>query len=186
MAYTSQYPTHDTGHVKTTTTYSASFYPWFATDPAKSLIGSYVDNSCIFGNGQTTNQRFHFDLNSGQVITRIYYENQHSVGADTNIGVQNFTFWGSNTEASFLELTYATDTGWTSLTIAESSFDEHATANQADPKYIVVTNSTSYQYYALKFADNYGGGNMGVRRIELQTGEADVEEANAILFGTNV
>ncbi len=40
----------------------------------------------------------------------------------------------------------------------------------ADPKYITVTNSTAYRYYAFKFADAYGSiYYMGVRRIELQT-----------------
>jgi len=181
--YTSQYPTQDADHVKATTTYSASFYPYFATDPSKALDGNGVGTSWICENGTNTNQRFHIDLGSGKVIKRIYYENYHSSGGATNGGVNNFTFWGSNTEASFLELTYGTDTGWTQITTAQGTFDEHTGSDVADPKYITVTNSTAYQYYAFKFADNRTlASYLAVKRIELQT---EKEEENAIFFGIN-
>ncbi|MBE3116488.1 hypothetical protein IMZ68_04720, partial [Candidatus Bathyarchaeota archaeon] len=70
------------------------------------------------------------------------------------------------------ELTYATDTNWTQLTTSQSYFDEHIAVDQADPKYITVTNTTSYRYYAFKFADNWAdyAYYMAVRRIELQIG----------------
>lgn len=184
--YTSQYPTHDDDHVKATTKYSTSYWSYFATDPAKSLTGDSGGVAWVSVSGTNTNQRFHIDLGSGKVIKRIYYENYHATGSFTNAGVNNFTFWGSNTEASFLELTYGTDTGWTQITPAQSTFDEHTGANEADPKYITVTNSTAYQYYAFKFADNHtNSGYMGVRRIELQIEDVE-EEENAVWFGINL
>ena len=168
--YTSRIPTLDTSHVKATTYYSASFYPHFTCDTAKSLIGDPTNNAWYTTSGSITNQRFHIDLGTGYVIKRIYYENGHFTGAELDTGAENFTFWGSNSATAFDELTYATDTDWTSLTIAQSTFDQHTGANTADPKYILVTNSTSYRYYAFKFADNYGDANyMSIRRIELQT-----------------
>lgn len=173
--YTSQYPTQDDDHVKATTKYDTDYWPYYATDPAKSLTGNYESNSWISLTGVTTNQRFHIDLGSQKVIKRIYYENLHHIGGHTDKGINNFTFWGSNTEASFLELTYATDTGWTELTVAQNTFDEHVGLDEADPKYIVVTNSTAYQYYAFKFADNHTNALiMGIRRVELQTEDVGI------------
>jgi len=186
--YTSQYPTQDVDHVKATTKYDPLedyFWPHYTTDPAKSLTGTALPNQWVALALTNTNQRFHIDLGSAKIIRRIYYENNHDEGLVTNRGVNNFTFWGSNTEASFLELTYGTDTGWTELTVAQNTFDEHVGLDQADPKYIVVTNSTAYQYYAFKFADVHGGSYMGVRRIELQT-EDGWTPGNALFFGTNL
>ena len=184
--YTSQYPTQDDDHVKATTKYDTDYWAYFATDPAKSLTGGWLGNAWLsYGDGlNKTNQRFHIDLGSSKIIKRIYYENVHSSGASTNEGVQNFTFWGSNTGAgSFDDLVWGNDEGWTELTVSQNTFDIHVSADQADPKYITVTNSTAYRYYAFKFADNYGADWMGVRRIELQTEDEGIE-ANAIMFGT--
>jgi hypothetical protein len=166
MAYFSVYPTNDANHVKATATQAGNYYPYQATDPAKSLTGSWDSNS-FHSYPTVTNIRFHIDLGVAKTITRIYYENDHFSGTETNVGVQNFTFWGSNTAGSFTELTYATDTGWTQIGGA-LTFDQHAAANTADPKYITVVNTVPYQYYAFKFADTYGGTYMGMRRIELQ------------------
>ena len=172
--YKSQYPTvqSDT-YVKSTTKVSTDFWAYYATDPAKSLTGASENNSWLSNLGETTNQRFHIDLGSAKTIKKIYYENFHASGAHIDRGVQNFTFWGSNTGAgTFDDLVYANDEGWTQLTISQSTFDQHAASDAADPKYITVTNTTAYRYYAFKFADNYGDDQyMGVRRIELQRGE---------------
>ncbi len=170
--YASQYPTQDDDHVKSTTKFNTNYWAYFATDPTKSLIGTYDYTSWLSVSGTNTNQRFHIDLGSAKVIKRIYYENIHTTGGQTNIGVKNFTFWGSNiASGSFDDLVYGNDEGWTQLdTSPVSTFDEHVGADQADPKYIVVDNAVSYRYYAFKFADNHGDATyIGVRRIELQT-----------------
>ncbi|GAG81833.1 unnamed protein product [marine sediment metagenome] len=170
--YTSQYPPEQSDtYVKATTYNTEIYYPYFATDPALSLtgIGSYV--SWIALENNVTNQRFHIDLGEAKYIRRIYYENYHHSGGYITRGVQNFTFWGSNEADDFADLTYANDGDWTELTVDnDNKFDKHSEADEADPKYIVVTNSTAYRYYALKIVNNYGDSSfMGVRRIDLQT-----------------
>ena len=168
--YTSQYPPAQSGtYVKVTTEYSAGYWAYFATNPDKSLTGVQLYNSWISAL-QTINNRFHIDLGSAKVVKKIYYENFHDEGIKIQRGVQNFTFWGSNTVDSFNELTYGTDTGWTELTCSNNNkFDIHIEADQTDPKYITVTNSTAYKYYAFKFVDTYGDTDfIGIRRIELQ------------------
>lgn len=187
--YTSQYPPEQSDtYVKSTTKLSGAYWAYFATDPTKSLIGSYYNNGWLTLTGTVTNQRFHIDLGSGKIIKRIYYENSHTSGLYSEGGVQNFTFWGSNTGAgTFDDLVYANNEGWTQLTISQSTFDQHIAENQVDPKYITVTNTTAYRYYAFKFADNHGDpNNMGFRRVELQTeDEYPPVTANALFFGSN-
>jgi len=186
MSYTSQYPIQDSYHVKATSLQGSNWRPYYATDPIKSLIGSWTLNSWLSVTYSPTNQRFHIDLGSAKIIRRIYYENIHSMGTGIDAGVKNFTFWGSNESTAFNELTYGTDTNWTQLTISQSTFDQHVGADQEDPKYIIVTNSTAYRYYAFKFADNWGFEYYtGVRRIELQTGPPPSPSGNAIFFGCN-
>jgi len=180
-AYTSQYPTQDTDHVKATSKYSTSYWPYYTTDPAKALTGSYAGNQWIAANLTITNQRFHIDLGSGYIIRRIYYENSHYSGLESNTGAKNFTLMGSNDAGAFAELTYATDTNWT--TIGTYQFDQHAAANSADPKYITVNNSTEYRYYALKISDCWGASTyMGIRRVELQTEDGFTSAGGQVLF----
>ena len=169
--YTSQYPTQDDYHVKATTKKDTDFWAYFATDPNKLLTGTGLANGWACEEGINANQRFHIDLGSGKTIKRIYYENYHNIGVSINLGVQNFTFWGSNTGVgSFDDLVYGNDEGWTELTTSQATFDEHVGSDIADPKYIEVVNPIAYRYYAFKFVDNYGHSSyIGVRRIELQT-----------------
>lgn len=177
--YTSQYPPgqNDT-YVKATSYEPTNYYPYYATDPTKSLVDSYSGNGWASASA-TTNQRFHIDLGEGKIITRVYYENLHATGDEITRGVRNYTVWGSNTAGSFANLTYVNDTGWVQITPSQSSFDQHSAANEPDPKYITLTNSDSYRYYAFKFADNWGGTTfMGVRRIELQTTDAIIPVAS--------
>lgn len=171
VPFTSQYPpAHIDTYVKATTKFSTSHWPYYATDPSKSLTGAMAANSWLAQSSVTTNQRFHIDLGEEKVIKNIYYENFHNSGASTNGGVKDFTFWGSNESSAFAELTYGTDTDWTQLTTSASAFLEHANLDLPHPEFIGVTNTTAYRYYAFKFANNYGNGSyMGVRRIELQT-----------------
>lgn len=182
--YTSQYPpAHSDTYVKSTTHLDVNYWAYFATDPAKSLTGSSGGNSWLGSNGAVTNQRFHIDLGSAKIIKNIYYENQHVEGGATDRGVNNFTLWGSNTGAgSFDDLVWGNDEGWTELTVAQNTFDEHIGLDQADPKYIVVTNAVAYRYYAFKFADNHGHSDyLGVRRIELQTKDAVALISTAVI-----
>ena len=167
--YTLVYPpAHNATYVKATSTYSANYYPYFATDPAKSLTGTGVGDQ--WTSNASTNQRFHIDLGEAKIIRRLYYENGHVAGEGTNAGCKDFTLWGSNNAAAFAELTYGTDTNWTQLTTAQSSFDQHSAVDAVDPKYILVTNTVAYRYYAIKISTNWGYASyMWLRRIVLMT-----------------
>jgi hypothetical protein len=168
--YTLQYPVAQSDtYVKATSKFDTNYWPYYATDPAKSLTGLAAGNSWLSNNGTVVNQRFHIDLGSSKIIQRIYYENFHASGLNTDSGVANFTFWGTDSATSFAELTYGTDTGWTQITTATTAFEIHAANDGADPKYITATSSTAYRYYAFKFADGWGAAtSIGFRRIGLE------------------
>ena len=164
--YISVYPpAHSLTYVRVTTITDTPYYGYYATNPENNLAVGGGYNAWL--SGGATNQRFHIDLGEAKTIKRIYYENWHEAGVFVNAGAKNFTFWGSNSADSFATLTYTTDTGWTQINTAVSTFNKHIAAAQADPNYITVTNTTAYRYYAFKFADGYGDG-IGVTRIELQ------------------
>jgi len=161
-------PGQSDAYVKATSKYSTNYWPYFATDPTKSLIGTTL-NSWL--SSTNTNQAFHIDLGSAKSINRIYYENSHYAGLYTNQGARNFTLWGSNTGSAFADTTYATDTNWVQITagLSQTSFDQHVNLNVPDPKYITLTTTTAYRYYRIKIAGNYGDvDTLGLRRIELQ------------------
>jgi hypothetical protein len=144
-------------------------------------MGTRTNNQWYSAYGSPANQRFHIDLSTAKIIKRIYYENSHNSGVYTIVGVKDFTLWGSNDDVAFADLIYEHDTNWTQLITAQSAFDQHVSADKADPKYILVTNTMAYRYYALKFANNFGDVNaMGIRRIELQT----ETEVSAVLVMT--
>lgn len=160
-------PAHSDTYVKATSKYNTSYWPFNATNPIKSLVGSWEDNSWISGDYVYTNQRFHIDLGTPKVIGRIYYENAHTSGGSTTVGVKNFIMQGSNDASAFAELTYATDTGWTQIMTGQ--FAQHVAANQADPQYILVPPHQAYRYFAFKIADDWGSARyLGLRRIVLQ------------------
>jgi len=165
--YISVYPpAHNDTYVKATTKDSVSFWQYFATDPAKSLIGSPASNAWV-STAVTTNQRFHIDLGVPRVVRRIYFENNHTSGTPI-YDAKNFTFQGSNAATAFAELTYAVNTDWTNLTTVPTILAQHSAFDASDPQYVTVNNTTAYRYYAIKFADTYDAGYMGIRRIELQ------------------
>lgn len=171
MSYKSVYPVAQSDtYVKSTNKFSTAYWAYYTTDPALPLTGAEAYNQWLSLAAYKINLRFHIDLGVAKTVKRIYYENGHNTGIYTDAGVENFTFQGSNTGAgTFDDLVYANDEGWTNIVTAQSTFDQHAAADAADPKYILVTNSTAYRYYAFKFADNWGSAfYMGVRHIELQ------------------
>lgn len=165
---------NDNTYVRVSSTYFTYYQAWMAINTGTSLTGIAENGSWKSGAGSSTNQRYHIDLGSAKTIKRVYYENYHWAGdsESTGDGVKNFTFWGSNTPGSFEDTAYANDAGWVQLATDVAQMDRHVNANVADPKYINVTNSTAYRYYAFKLADAWGGAvlyGIGFRRIELQT-----------------
>ena len=68
------------------------------------------------------------------------------------------------------------------MTTSQSYFDRHSEGDEADPKFITVTNSTAYRYYAFKFADNWGGyAWMGLRRVELRVNDLFLVDESVVL-----
>jgi hypothetical protein len=181
-AYTSQYPpAHNSTYVKATTRYDANHAEYMATDPAKTLTGTWDANVWLSQNTVITNQRFHIDLGAAKIIERIYYENAHSIGGFTAYGIKNFTLWGSNDAAAFADLDYSHDTGWTQISLDSSQFAQHVAADQADPKYILTIGATPFRYYAFKIADGWGGETtIGVRRLVLQSRVTAIKSINGL------
>ncbi len=162
-------PAQSDTYVKATSKYGVSYWPYFATDPAKSLTGASLDNSWLSAAGSTAQQCLHIDLGIGKTIIDIHYENYHNNGNVTSVvgGAKNFILMGSNDPAAFADTAWANDTGW--VEIASGVFDIHVALNQADPKVHSVTGAGEYRYYRLKLADNWGHlSYLGLRRIELQ------------------
>ena len=104
----------------------------------------------------------------GQFSAGVLNENYHANGAATTNGIKTAILYGSNIDTDFEDLDYVSIPG-TMVQLWSGDFIEHAPANASDPQYINFENSTAYQYYIFRIADNHGGANvMGVRRIELQ------------------
>lgn len=180
MAYVSQYPpAYSSTYVKATNYFPVQYEPQFSANPANRLTDSWQDVSWLYTNIQA---RWHIDLGAATIIKRIYYEGQHNSGANTDCSAKDFTFWGSNTSSAFDDVTYGSDTNWTQITTAASTFDQHVAANSADPKYILVTNTTGYRYYAIKISANWGGAYVGLRRIELQYDDTPVASTPCMML----
>lgn len=166
----SYYPPAQTGvYVKADSYYSTDYYPYYATDPTKSLIGTGQGNSWVSANVATPNV-LQIDLGSAKSINRIYYENLHVSGGTTNAGVKDFTLWGSN-DVNFSDTNASRDTNWTQITagLSATQFSQHIALNQPDPQYITMTITAPYRYYRVKFTSDWGfNTRRGIERIELQ------------------
>lgn len=113
-------------------------------------------------------------------VFQTYYTTDPTKALD---GAWNASVCWASADGSYTNQRFHIDLG----SASQNTFDEHVGADQADPKFILVTNTTAYRYYAFKIADDYGGERyIVIRRIELQT-EDDYGEAinNAIIFAMN-
>ena len=164
--YTSQYPTQDANHVKTSNA-AYGHLPYWGTDPALPITGDWTGNSWGAGRG---NQRLNIDLGSTNIIRRIYFENGNY--GFVGIGMRYITFQGSNSATAFADTDPTHNTDWTDLTLDISEIADHSSTNQSEPQYAVVTNTTVYQYYSLKTGVGWNEDGYDwkvLRRIELQT-----------------
>lgn len=169
-SYQAVYPqAFDETYIKTTNR-------WFelegfrAVDPSLSLSGGRYLTSWLTENGYVGSQRLHVELTSARVIKRIVYCNSHNDGYETNAGVRDFIVQGSNSADAFANLTFADDTGWTTIATDVSAMVKH-TEGYDDVIWntINLTNDTAYKYYAIKCANNHGAANnIGLRRVEFQ------------------
>ena len=163
-------PAYNSTYVKATTILDDPYNPENAFNTGTSLTGSSANAS--WAASSDTNQRLHVDLGSAKIITKFLYENYNSNGDTADAGAKNFTLWGSNNAGAFANTTYSSDTNWTQLTTSVSQFEKYQSPLTADEKEVLVTNSVAYRYYAFKFSNNWGGGVIALRRIELQTTSA--------------
>lgn len=168
-AVTNRYPVANNATYVKANSLGSGYYPYLATDPARSLTGNWSSNCWV--NSNKTQQRFHLDLGSAYVITKIYYEPGHHIGTDRTLtNPRNFTLWGTSSATAFAQYTvYSGDTDWVQVTTGEMTFHDPAT-DTPDPNYITFyQNTTAYRYWGFKFADTWGDPDyMAMRRVVLQ------------------
>ena len=157
-------------YIKATTTYVPDTQggAWFTFDTSKSLIGAWASQQWLSQTSATSNQKLNINLISSNIIKRIYYENGHYIGLNTDVGANSAIFYGTNDVTAFNNTTFSSVTGLTELWTG--TFARHVNSDIVDPHYIdLPNNNTSYQYYVFRFPTNHGSPNwMGIRRIELQ------------------
>ena len=175
ILYTDHYPPaqSNTYVVATSALSGGSYQQYYMTDPSKSLVGSYAGNSWISSDTNGYHQRFNIDYGPSNetIMKQIYYENLHNSGAATGVGAKTFSLWATNTSSEFTNVTYGQyPATWTKLATSQGFFDQHVALNQADPKYITITNSVAYRYYSVQTEDNWGTDtHLGLRRFVLQS-----------------
>lgn len=159
-------PAYNDTYIKTTTK-TLDMDGFKSLDPSQPLTGDAYPYCWMSNNGQASNQRLHVDLGTSLIIHKIDYVNYHNAGYNTNRGGQGFSVQGSNSATSFAELTYSTDTGWTTISKSPTSLVRHTEgSNTAIWNSITLTNETAYRYWAIKLASNYGDASyMGLRRL---------------------
>lgn len=172
--YLPQYPVPDAFHVLSTSFYnggygSTNYQAFQATDPARSLTGPGWDTQWYSDYGGETNQKFNMDLGLPFIITRIHFEAAHDSGTPSPYSVKNFELYGTNDVGAFYNTAYGDLTNLTLLT--SGVIAQHVAGDVPDPQYFTFINSTSFQYYVFRFADNYAGYPfMALRRVELDNG----------------
>jgi hypothetical protein len=125
MSYQRSIPQHITVTYVKATTNTFEMEPHKTLDPSHPLSGDAYPYCWMSNVGNPPSQRFHVDLGSAKVIGKIVYCNYHHAGYNTTRGVNGFTLQGSNNSSSFSNLTYATDTGWTTIAKSPASLIQH-------------------------------------------------------------
>jgi len=159
-------PAQNSTYVKASSSYPGYNLPYFSTDPALPLIGTANYNQWQ-AQSLGANQKFNIDHGAAFVIKRIYIENSHVSGANTDRGVRVMYVYGTNSADAFANVTYADTTDLTLLATLEIA--QHVASNVADPQYHLIDNSTAYRYTVLRCANTWGGSYLGFRHIEIQS-----------------
>ncbi len=159
--------------VKATTTNGRSF-SWNVINQNNPMVGSHVNIGWVAASGTVTNQRVNFDFGRKVVITRIQICNHHDAGANTDAGIQNFDFQGSNDPLDFAELAFDAGT-WVDID-ADLVANQHPATDTASLQTIDLANNIGYRYHSLNIADNWGDAVwMAFRQIRFFTGNASAE-----------
>lgn len=168
--YTSHYPpVQDAAHVKATSTGSGAA-PWYATDPAKSLVGT--SGGTAWSTPENTKPPIKFTIDHGEpfVAARIYLENQHYSGAYTYNRIDQFEIYGTNSATAFANVAAVADL--TDLTLLGTfQARAHISSNVSDPQYFLIAgNTTPFRYTVLRLLNLPSAAKTLVfRRIEIQS-----------------
>jgi len=177
--YKSVYPFSFSLDTVVTTTVYSTLYGYLALNPTQSALG--VQNStvsAVWMSNSGAAHKFNIDYGTSIILKRIHLENFHYSGSTTIRGVKNFEVYGTNDNAAFLNITYATLTDLTLLGTFQAA--QHVATDTYDPQFFYLdSNTTPFRYYVLRFADTWGDPSyMGIRFIELQQSSYDYDESN--------
>ena len=171
MTYQSYIPSLDSDHVKATSAH-VSFPTYQTCDPDKNLDGSWDSQQWLTASGAVSEIKFNVDLGFAYKITRIYLENSHNTAGYLTTGIKNFSVYGSNSSSALDDTVYSSTANLTLLGTFLAA--QHVAINYpTDPQYFTFSNDTTYRYYVLRIADNYGSTSyLGIRRLEFQKDNA--------------
>ena len=176
--YTSHYPpVQDAAHVKATST-GPGAAPWYATDPAKSLVGPSEGTAWSTPAKPTPPIKFTIDHGEPFVAARIYLENQHYSGKYTYNRLDQFEIYGTNSATAFANVSAVADL--TDLTLLGTfQARAHISSNVSDPQYFLIAgNATAFRYTVLRALNLAAGASTIVfRRVEIQSDD-DVTTAH--------
>jgi hypothetical protein len=154
----------DTTTVKATNRANPDYEPWFATDPALSLIGS-ASGTSWYDDANGVYAKFAVDLGGQVVLDRLLINNLHWSGAYTDEGVKSFDLFGTNSFDAFFNVTdYADETDLT--LIGSYTILEHVASDVEDEQVVSVNDTGSYRYFVLKTTAGYAVDFIGFRQIE--------------------
>jgi hypothetical protein len=172
-------PAYTSTYTKASTTYSSTFNAEYATNPNLTLVGDGSNSMWLSESGTRTNQKFSIDLGSKKYIGEFDINNAHSNGTAVEIGIKNFTLYGTNSSAAFNNTDYSNVFDLTVLGVYQARV--HVESNVADPEtFIIEDNDTSYRYYILRIADSWEHSSeiyMGIFHLEFR----EVVLASAVL-----
>jgi len=186
--YLSIFPSLGSSYVFSTTELS---YKYGAHYAAKNVSNTGVSEytSWFASDGSITNQRINIRYDSSwtpHVFTRLWIENAHNSGEDTEIGIRNVLVYGSNDESITSVTDYADTTNLTLLATIEVA--QHVGSDSADPQYFELSNPASYKVMVLRIADCWGSTDfMAIRRFVFQISLQEVSHTmdGGIVFGGN-
>lgn len=176
--YTSHYPpVQDAAHVKATTT-GPGAAPWYATDPAKSLVGPSEDTAWSTPANPTPPIKFTIDHGEPFVAARIYLENQHYSGWYTHNRLDQFEIYGTNSATAFANVSAVADLSDLTL-LGTFTARAHVSSDISDPQYFLIEgNKTPFRYTVIRALNLPSGASTIVfRRIEIQSDDEPVTTA---------
>jgi len=143
----------------------------FGINPTLSKIG--VSTNVAWRSTSATNQKYNIDLGAELVSGGFKMWRYHETGANTNVGVQNYELYASNTASVLVDVTYASLANLTLIT--SGAISQHPGSDIESIETVTFSSPQKYRYYVFRFADNYGNGtNLGFRHVEITADLANI------------